>query len=196
MIDPAPSATALSGATLLSGAIGAVAASAISWFASNRIDKKNKNWALKAELRRHRVSRIVAANDGLRTCFFMATTQLDYHFLALVDIEAENAKPFFNPAEGDARKARHLHEIERYNEKIGTIEAAAKAHAAFLEEDLIPADLRVSLRAVLGELTSSHTGNAASVMVRIEFFKSKASEVMSILKKIDNVISKEIASPL
>jgi hypothetical protein len=196
IIDASSTPSALSGATLASGLLGAIAAAVITLAASYIIDKRNKAWTLKAELRKHRVSRLVVANDGLRTCFFQAATLLRYHWLALGDLEADGLKPTQSEKEADDWEKRLLHEIERYNQQQGTVEAAAKAYATFLDEDLIPVQLRASLQSLLGQLTAGHTSDAASVQTRIDFFKAKEPEVMAILKQIDGLIGDEITKPL
>ena len=43
------------------------------------MNEKNKSVAFNLELRQHRVSRLVTANDGLYSWFFLGATRPDYH---------------------------------------------------------------------------------------------------------------------
>lgn len=86
--------------------------------------------------------------------------------------------------------------MERYNEQIGATEAAARAHAAFLNEELIPLELRAEIQKMLGALIGSNTTDAASIQARINFFNQNTSEVIRLLTEVDNLISREISRPL
>jgi len=156
----------------------------------------NSPWALKAELRRHQVGRLIAANDGLRTCFFLTITQMQYHLLALTYLESEEHAPTVDDGKLNELRDRKLREVTRYNQEVGTTEARARAHVAFLDSGLIPRSTHEKVEQALAALTVSITTNAASVKARIEFFKTKYPEVKGLLDEIDGHISQEIIRPL
>jgi hypothetical protein len=182
--------------SLVSGAIGAIVGSLVSWFAAWHNDRRNKAWTLRAELRRHQVGRLITANDGLRTCFFLAITQMEYHLLALGDLESEEQAPGVDDGKSKEIRDRKLREITRYNQEVGATEARARAHVAFLDSGLIPKTLYTKIELTLAALIGSITADAASVKARIAFFKAKYPEVKMSLDEVDALISQEIGRPL
>ena len=124
----------------------------------------------------------------------LSGNSLDYHLLALEDIDLAKSK-IVESKDFGAIEQRGLAETERYNEEIGATEARARAHAAFLEDDLVPANLRDEIGKTLWELSIATT-DVPSVKRRIELFKLKTPAVMNLLTQIHKIISDEIGSPL
>jgi hypothetical protein len=176
----------------LSGLVATLAATLLTLIATVILDRSNKSWQLKAEVRRYRVNRLVAANEGLRTCFFLAVTQLRYHLLAIQNLDAERTALQQNAVTLEEFRKRDIDERNRYNGQIGCTEATAMAHAAFLNDELIPSDVRTRLRLVMSELTQGHTTDPASIQQRIDFFHFKTPEVLALLSEVDNAISAEM----
>ena len=198
---------------LLSGAAGAVVASVMTLWSTFYLDRKNKAWTLQAELRRHKVSRLILAIDGLRSCFFNAVTQMEYHRLELRDIEAEADRckkditkfatltatsMIDNALESSMRETdrRTQQAMIRYNAEVSRIEASAKSLVESLDDPLLPNELYKRVRAVVSKLSESVTANAESVNSRTEFFHEFYSEIKSLLQELEAIVTVEIGKPI
>ncbi len=205
--------SALSGSVLLSGLVSAVVSAAISLVAALYVDKRNKDWTLRAELRRYDVSSLIAATTGLRVAFFDAVTQMEYHSLELGDIESEykmakeNARMLCTHGAGVEGQSLYLRAEAilstrkaeayiRYNSKVSAIEAHAKALVGSLEYSAVHKELSGQLEALLKELTGSTAGDAESVNSRIAFFYSKYPILTSLLTELNRITREQISESI
>jgi len=159
------SQSAFSLAILMSGAAGVV----LTLIATFYLDRKNETRALQAELRRHRVNRLITATDGLRSAFFTGLTLLEYHRVELAGIESElerkkneigqlrmNTTQYLidgaTKASGEKSQIRLQGAIIRYNTEVSKIEASAKSFVESLNDPILPAELYQRLRITVGAL--------------------------------------------
>jgi hypothetical protein len=214
MFDPSPAQESpFSLVILLSGAAGAVVAAVITLWSTVYLDRKNKAWTLRAELRRYKVNRLISASDGLRSCFFKSITLMGYHSLELRDIETKHkqqreeteAKRKFTSNDliqprleeiDSVRDGRIQQAIIRYNAALCEVEASAQSFVASLDDDLIPEELHKRMASVLDELTASNTTDSKSVDARVAFHKAAYPAIKKLLREVDATISKEIQKPI
>ncbi|MGI4853312.1 MAG: hypothetical protein ACRYF4_04590 [Janthinobacterium lividum] len=190
---------------LLGVLVGTLIAGRISW----RIQRDTQNWALQAELKRHRVGQIAKAVEGLRVCYFKGVTELEYHLIELRGFE--NAERSASPLVGLAReylgaeaaKQQAIDEIKRfssqreseriaYNAVSSKTESEAKAHFESLLISDIPPVLLAQAQAELNTLTEGFTTDSTSVQKRINLYKDRYEPVMQVLKKISQYNEAEI----
>jgi hypothetical protein len=205
--------SAFSLAILLSGAVGAVVASVLTLAATFYLDGKNKTRALQAELRRHRVNRMITAADGLRSCFFTGLTMLEYHRIELAGIEPERernrveiSKQRMNTVQTIVDNAIRTNEeksqlrlqdaIIRYNAEVSKVEASAKSFVESLDDPILPPELFQRLRMTVGALTEGHTTAGPSIDIRIKFFNDWYPKIKTLLQELELTIEMEITKPM
>ena len=203
------SQSAFSLAILMSGAAGVV----LTLIATFYLDRKNETRALQAELRRHRVNRLITATDGLRSAFFTGLTLLEYHRVELAGIESElerkkneigqlrmNTTQYLidgaTKASGEKSQIRLQGAIIRYNTEVSKIEASAKSFVESLNDPILPAELYQRLRITVGALTEGHTTDVASIEVRIKLFGDWYPKIKELLQELELVIEVEITKPM
>lgn len=214
--DPVVNNQNVTSAVLLSGAISAVIGgllgSCISAWSAERLDVANKEWALRAELRRFRVNRIVVATNGLRQCFFMAKTQLEFNLVAVKGFEAESLNfrllpvpvigmntgvevELYDRIKSTLERKQH-EETARFNDRVALIQAEAKVHATILLHEPLLERYRIELMGLMTELAKTHAATSESVQGRITVFEEKQPIVVALLANCDSLIAEEIAKKL
>ena len=205
--------SAFSGSVLLSGFVSALISAVISLVAALYVDKRNKVWTIRAELRRYDVASLINATTGLRAAFFDAITQMEYHLLELKDIESEhnlgteNGRLLcMNGAGADGQSlilrtanitaTRKTEACIRYNAKVSAIEAQARSLVGSLEHSAVPKPLFDQLSALLVELIGSTTSDAQSVSSRISFFNSKYPVLNNLLTELNRITREQISRPI
>jgi len=184
----------LSRSDLLSGIIGALLSTACTLVVAVYLDRNNKRWALKAELRRHHVERLISANDTLRKCFYAALVQLEFHLVAIEGLEAElSTSPQRQP------EIQHKREqvVIRYNSVVGQIQADARASVALLMvSTIIPTDIKTRLQSIMQRFITVFNSNSVSIKQRIQVYKDSETEVLTLLAEADELIAREISKEL
>ena len=202
----------INSSVLLSGALGAIFATALNMLWAKHLDTTNKNWTLQAELRRYRVSRISIAANGLRECFYKAKTQLDFDLVALRGIETEiaefNKLPIPNSSTSDgvtrdlyerwrSNLQRKLEEsIVRSNDHVVVVQAEAKAHVSLLLSETLLRKFHGQMQTLMLELAKEHQASSQGVTERIMVFSEREPMFLQLLKECDDVIAEEITRKL
>ena len=180
-LEAMPVSQSVTISVLLSGLFSAFVATGISVRAAKHLDANNKEWTLKAELRRFRVNRIAAATNGLRECFFGAKTQLEFNLIVWTGFENEwvmfcqTELPRANTSDVLSRERSERKESDlkrrmdeglvRFNDRIVLIQADAKAHATMLMNEPLLESYWLPMQVLLNSLNarpygdiSRHTG--------------------------------------
>ena len=157
---------------------------------------RNKSWTLKAELRRYRTTRLVAASDGLRRCFFWALTQVEHYLLEQQNLEWEISRPRQTQFPEEEVRWMRANQSKFYNQEISKIKADARAHVAFLDGKLVRLEIREGISRALALLSQKFDGDIPSTKVRIELFDQMQPKVMSLLNDLDKDISNAIGARL
>jgi hypothetical protein len=207
------SQSAFSLAILLSGTVGAVIAAVLTLCATFYLDGKNKTRVLQAELRRHRVNRLITATDGLRSCFFTGLTLLEYHGIEIGSIESERehrrqqitqmrmgtAQPLIDDLTKDVEektRVRTQDAIIRYNAESSRVEATAKSLVESLDDPILSAELYQRIQMTVQTLTEGHTTDAVSIDKLIEYFNDSYPHIKKLLQELEHTIELEIIKPL
>ena len=211
-LEAMPVSQSVTISVLLSGLFSALVATGISVRAAKHLDANNKEWTLKAELRRFRVNRIAAATNGLRECFFRAKTQLEFNLIVWTGFENEwvmfcqTELPRANTSDVLSRERSERKESDlkrrmdeglvRFNDRIVLIKADAKAHATMLMNEPLLESYWLPMQVLLNSLTQGHMATSQGIQERIAVYEQKLPEVLKLFKECDQLIADEIARPL
>ena len=183
---------------LLSGMFGA----ALATFAAWKMHRDTKDWTLQAELKRYRVNRITASAQVLRSCFFRAKTNLEYHHADLVEDEEIRRAPnliaqhvgevlgttagFEQTVEEWKRRSQNREAArQQYNSLQSSIEAEARSNVAILAACEIPGSTLTALQQELLILAEGRTTDSDSVAARIQLYRHHEPTVLQRIRETE-----------